>query len=261
MTLFLLKNTVLVWKSPTYGLHSISLGFTSVGDTGIQVLVRRLSWRCLRTRTLTLGYPADTFVVSREGAPSRTKFLARVTSTRTSTLETMPSPLVLVRWLSSSKSSFHLRLLRCAGTVCIVQGVHHLILLIVQVWSLCTVLLGAFVVCICKRHCVCRCTWWSCAGTLHSRFHMLYEHFFQVFRVMYDLQSFAHFCSRSLIFFLFFFFFSPIYDSFGSVVVLTIDSILTIVCMTISVTMNSKWLQGGFYGAVSLMTFLLCLGF
>ena len=80
--------------------------------------------------------------------------------TRTSTLETMLSPLVLVRWLSSSTSLFHLRLLRCAGTVCIVQGVHHLRLLIVQVWSLYTVLLGAFVVCICKWHCVCRCTWW-----------------------------------------------------------------------------------------------------
>ena len=50
------------------------------------------------------------------------------------------------------------------------------------------------------------------------------------------------------------------YDSFGSVVVLTIDSILIIVFMAMSVTMNSGGLQGGFYGAVWLMTFLLCLG-
>ena len=50
------------------------------------------------------------------------------------------------------------------------------------------------------------------------------------------------------------------YDSFGSVVMLTIDSILIIVFMTTSVTMNSGGLRGGFYGAVRLMTILLCLG-
>ena len=53
---------------------------------------------------------------------------------------------------------------------------------------------------------------------------------------------------------------SPMFDSFGSVVVLTIDSILIIVFMTMSVTINSGGLQGGFYGAVWLMAFLLRLG-
>ena len=38
-------------------LHSISLGFTSVGNTGIQVLVRRLSRRCLCTRSMILVWP------------------------------------------------------------------------------------------------------------------------------------------------------------------------------------------------------------
>ena len=70
-------------------LHSISLCRTSVGDTGLQVHVRRLSRGCHCTRAMILVCPVDTYVVTREGATisfddsrvapkTRSKILARM---------------------------------------------------------------------------------------------------------------------------------------------------------------------------------------
>jgi hypothetical protein len=196
-------------------LHSISLGFTSVGDTGIQVLVCRLSRRCHCTRSMVLVCPVDMYVVTREGAPisfddsrvalkTRSKILARMplytyvdsrddaqsTGARLTILEfhVLVSPVVV-------------RVCRfcvyCAGSpppgtvICAVFNLWRLFSLLP--WSSFTALLGAFVVCMCKWLCVCRCRWWSCAGTVHSQFHMLYEYTFQVFRGIVRLLVFCTF--------------------------------------------------------------------
>jgi len=110
-------------------------GFFSRGNTGLQVLRRLLVQVAslvelsregvpytyvvsrLHVRSLTCSWPL-TFVVSREGVP-----FTYVVS-RDGARPTRARP-----WTFELEDSFHLRLLACAGTVCTMQGVHHLRLL------------------------------------------------------------------------------------------------------------------------------------
>ena len=126
------------------------------------------------SRSMIHVWPRDTFKDSREDATVHVRRLSRRCSTgaRSTTLElhilVSPEVVKVCRYCVYCAGSPPPGIVSCAGLI------------------IYTVLLGAFVVCIFKWHCVCRCTWWSCAGTMHSQFHMLYEHIFQVFRVMYD---------------------------------------------------------------------------
>ena len=79
------------------------------------------------TRSTTLDGPVDTYVVSRDVA----------TGTRSMTLDGSIHWSTRSKTLEFSMPSSHLRLLGCAGALCIVQGVHHLGLLVVQVYCTC----------------------------------------------------------------------------------------------------------------------------
>ena len=76
------------------------------------------------TRSTTLDGPVDTYVVSRNVA----------TGTRSMTLDGSIHCSTRSKTLEFSTPLSHLRLLGCAGALCIVQGVHHLGLLFVQVY-------------------------------------------------------------------------------------------------------------------------------
>ena len=80
-----------------------------------------------RTRSMTLDGPVDTHVVSRDVA----------TDTRSMILDGPSHLSTRSKILEFSRPPSHLRLLGCAGARCIVQGVHHLGLLVVQVYCTC----------------------------------------------------------------------------------------------------------------------------
>ena len=117
---------------------------------------------------------------------------------------------------------------------------------------------------------MCRCTCWSCAGTVLGQLHMLYEHTFQVFRGICTTVSLLHifvFIFVSLLcaiwFFFFFFFLSlqcMILLRVFRVVVWTIDDVLSIIFfMTVSVTMNSGFALNmtGFVLKITVCVFII----
>ena len=139
-------------------------------------------------------------------------------------------------------------------------------------WFACAAVLGVNVVCMCSWLCMCRCMCWLVCRC--SAWAVAYVIRVQLPGILwslylYDCRSLLHrlffvrhcVCTFSPFFFFFFFFFlSPMYNFFESITSRHVNQWRWLVndgCLTVSVTMNSDGLQGGFYDAVWLVAFVL----
>ena len=103
---------------------------------------------------------------------------------------------------------------------------------------------------------MCRCTFWSCAGVVHGQLHMLYECIFSFLCTIF--LFFLFFIFFPLLFFLLFYLqYTVLLRVFLVAMWTIVGSWSMISVLTVSVTMNSGGLQGGFYDVVWLLAFVL----